>query len=127
MKKYFYVAIMALTLGMFASCTGTSIGKEPVCDDEAGTINGKAYNNTDYACYKITEDATETCTGEEPETLHDQYLDWCTEYQAQKTKAYFEYENNWSAYAYGVGCNCKGTCTIEKTDHAEGDCYSSNL
>lgn len=127
MKKYFYVAIMALTLGMFASCTGVYTPTEPVCDDQAGTINGKAYNNTDYACYKITETATSQCTGEEAEYEEYVYLDWCTEYQAQKTKANFEYSSNAKACAYGYCCENKGTCTIEKTNHTEDECYTSNL
>lgn len=129
MKKYFYVAIMALTLGMFVGCTGTSIGQAPDCDDQAGTINGKPYNNTDYACWEITADAVMTCnTGDEDgDEVHLHYLDWCTEYEAQKTKAEFDFENNWSSYVYGYGCSSKGSCTIKKTDHTQDECYSSNL
>lgn len=61
MKKFFYIALMALTVGMFASCSGSagsssmySDGKKPEIDYEKGTINGKTYDNETYACWKVT-------------------------------------------------------------------------
>ena len=115
---------MALTLGMFASCTGTSIGKEPVIDEEKGTINGKAYDNETYACWQLTWEYTETCTdGEEGDADHGTTNMWCTEFTAQCYKADFEYSHNWSAYYMGHGCKCTGSCTVKETDHTQNECY----
>ena len=63
MKKFLYVAVMALTMGFFASCSGSSSaytkgGPEPTIDTEAGTVNGKVYDNQTAKCWKITESYT---------------------------------------------------------------------
>ncbi|MCR5533156.1 MAG: hypothetical protein K6F10_04670 [Paludibacteraceae bacterium] len=127
MKKYFYVAIMALTLGMFAGCTGVSAPKEPVIDEEAGTVNGVKYDNETYKCWLVETESTSSCTGETPEQSSDKYLWWMTEFDAQSYKAEFEYTSNVKACAYGYCCETKGSCKITETNHTQAECSSSNL
>ncbi|MBO4689303.1 MAG: hypothetical protein J5621_00345 [Paludibacteraceae bacterium] len=60
MKKFFYVALMALTVA-FTSCGGKAgssdfynNGKEPEINYEEATVNGVKYNDTDNKCWKYT-------------------------------------------------------------------------
>lgn len=122
MKKYFYVAIMALTLGMFASCSGVYAPKEPVIDEEAGTVNGKAYDNETYKCWLVETEVTSSCTGETPETEKDASYYWMTEFGVQSWKAEWEYVSNAKACAYGYCCESKGTCKVTETDHTMNEC-----
>ncbi len=59
MKKFIYIAIMAVAV-VFASCQKEEVGNsnyykthDIVIDWEAGTINGKAYDNTVEKCWKL--------------------------------------------------------------------------
>lgn len=61
MKKLLYVAVMALTMGLFASCNGGpstgmkyAEGENPTINVVDGTVNGKAYDNTTDKCWKWT-------------------------------------------------------------------------
>jgi len=60
MKKFFAMAIMALTVVLMASCgSGNSSkytpgGPEPQIDYNAGTVNGVAYENRTNKCWKLT-------------------------------------------------------------------------
>ena len=61
MKKLLYVAVMALTMGFFASCnngpsTGMKYaeGENPNVNVQDGTVNGKEYDNTTAKCWKWT-------------------------------------------------------------------------
>ena len=64
MKKFLYVALMAVAVFM-ASCNqgGSNYYKthKLVVDDEAGTINGVKYDQTTEKCWKVT--MTETYMG----------------------------------------------------------------
>ena len=123
MKKFIYAAILALTLGAFASCTGTSLGAEPVIDEKNGTINGKKYDNVNYACWQFDYSYNETCTdGEEGDSDAGTIFYWTTEFGAESIKAEFDWSHNWSAYAYGHGCKCEGSSTLKKTNHTQTEC-----
>ena len=123
MKKYFYVAIMALTLGMFASCTGVRTAyKEPVIDEEAGTVNGVKYDKETYLCWEFTWEYTETCTGEGTESDHGVDYYWMTEFDAQSMKAEWDYVHNLDARYMGVGCTWKGSSSLTRTNHDVSDC-----
>lgn len=85
MKKFFYVALMALTVGFFASCgnnngMGTSDfykgGKEVEINYNEGTVNGTKYNNTDDKCWKVTATQKLIVT-----VTVDEYV-WGTEFDA---------------------------------------------
>jgi len=61
MKKLLYVAVMALTMGFFASCnngpsTGMKYaeGENPTINVVDGTVNGQAYDMTTAKCWKWT-------------------------------------------------------------------------
>lgn len=60
MKKFFAMAVMALTVAFMASCGAGNSGKytqggpEPQIDYNAGTVNGKAYDNRTDCCWKLT-------------------------------------------------------------------------
>ena len=63
MKKFFYVALMALTVGFFASCgnnngMGSSDfykdGKQVDINYNEGTINGTKYDTQNEQCWKVT-------------------------------------------------------------------------
>lgn len=60
MKKLLYVALMALTVGLMASCAGKSggsdyykDGKTPVIDEKNCTVNGTKYDNEKEKCWKV--------------------------------------------------------------------------
>lgn len=66
MKKFFYVALMALAVALTSCGVGVGQGnsdyykggKEPQIDFDKATVNGIAYNNTDKHCYKFTVKTT---------------------------------------------------------------------
>ena len=65
MKKFLYLAIMALTVGFFASCSAGANGsdyykdgKEPQIDYNNATVNGKKYDNQKEKCWCWTMKAT---------------------------------------------------------------------
>jgi len=127
MKKFLYVAVMALVLGNFIGCTPrTSIGKEPELDEANSKLDGKYYDNTVYKCWKFTWEYTEKENG--VVTNEDSGVDyeWLTELLAQYQKATFLYTHNVSASAYGQSASVKGTCTLEESPKAESDCYSDD-
>ena len=63
MKKFFYVAVIALT-AVFASCSGGNgsdyykDGKEPQVDTDKHTVNGKAYDAEKEKCWLVTTKTT---------------------------------------------------------------------
>ena len=82
MKKFLLGALVAVTTMFMASCSlggGSSNysqgGDKPVIDRQAGTVNGKAYDNTTECCWKIT--LTEKIMGVSVST--DTY-GWSTEF-----------------------------------------------
>lgn len=61
MKKFLLGALLVVTTMFMASCNpggGSSNykqgGPEPTIDTEAGTVNGKSYDNKTEACWEIT-------------------------------------------------------------------------
>ena len=123
MKKFMYVAVMALTLGMFTGCLPkTSVGHEPEIDDTNATIDGVHYDNEEYACWQFDWEWTETTTGEEPEHEIGQEFYWTTEFEMQKIKALFDYSHNVSASGYGVSSSITGTSSVTKTNHTQEEC-----
>ena len=124
MKKFMYLAVMALTLGFFASCTPrSSVGKEPVVDETNATINGVHYDNTEYACWQFDWEYTEKETGEQSYKESGTEFFWTTEFEAQKMKAEFDYTHNVSASAYGVSYTMTGSSKVTKTNHTQEECY----
>ena len=82
MKKFLYLAIMALTVGFFASCSAGSNGsdyykdgKEPQIDFNNATVNGKKYDNQKEKCWCWT--MKQTVMG--ITTSSEEYL-WGTEF-----------------------------------------------
>lgn len=82
MKKFIYVAIMALVMGMFAGCKSGingseyySAGKTLDINEEKGTVNGYKYDNTVEKCWMWT--LKEVTNGT---TLTFDYYVWCTEF-----------------------------------------------
>ena len=81
MKKFFYVALMILTMGLMVGCAGSSSkytkgGPEPVIDTNAATVNGVHYDDTTAKCWKVTETYRAPIVGNVTETNHQ----WCTEF-----------------------------------------------
>lgn len=84
MKKFFYVAFMALTMGLFASCNsnGPDIGfkyaedQNPVVDYQKGTVNGKEYDMETNKCWEITFSVKYPVVGVQTTTSYS----WCTEF-----------------------------------------------
>ena len=61
MKKFLFGALLAVTTMFMASCAAgggssayTKGGEEPKIDAQAGTVNGKTYDNKTEACWEIT-------------------------------------------------------------------------
>ena len=82
MKKFLYLAIMALTVGFFASCSagGNSSdyyknGKKPQIDYDKATVNGKKYDNKTWKCWCWTM----TATDRDQTTSTQKYL-WGTQF-----------------------------------------------
>ena len=108
MKKFMYVAVMALTLGFFTGCLPkVSVGNEPQIDEQKSTVDGKYYDNTVYKCWVFTWEYTEKENG--TITEHESGVDywWQTELMAQYEKALWEYSHNVSASAYGQSASIK--------------------
>ena len=108
MKKFMYVALMALTLGFMASCSGGSSassdkyadGKEPSIDWNKGTVNGDSFDNTTEKCWKMH--FTTTVNGYS--SSYDQWV-FGTEFQVVSTGELWLAEmahigNNKSTYSY---------------------------
>jgi len=83
MKKLLYVAVMALTMGFFASCNGgpgTSMqydeGQNPSINVEDGTVNGKSYDNETEKCWEMTMSVKVPYAG----TATTKAYEWGTEF-----------------------------------------------
>ena len=85
MKKFFYVALLALTVGFMTGCTSIIANNpykagdpEPTIDYNAGTINGKSYDNTTAKCWvEITKTTAYGYTDTE-----ETYI-WYTEFEME--------------------------------------------
>ena len=92
MKKFLYVAIMALTMGLLASCSGSSSkytqgGPEPSIDTEKSTVNGVSYDNKTEKCWKVTTHVSASVMGVTA-TSDEVTYDWCTEFELVATYEY---------------------------------------
>lgn len=89
MKKLLYLAVMALTIGFFASCAAGGSGnyKEgdpaPSIDFEKGTVNGIQYNDEDEYCWHVA--VTSKFAGTKTTT---DYYEWDTEFGVHATYEY---------------------------------------
>lgn len=125
MKKFLYLAIMALTVGFFASCSAGANssdyykdGKEPQIDFDKYTVNGKAYDNKTEKCWKWTMKATVMGIT----TSTDEYL-WGTEFTLVSACEYAMYTY---AQANAV-VNSKASYTyIQTSDLDSEECLSNN-
>ena len=89
MKKILYVAIMALTVGLFASCAAGGSGnykegdEAPSIDYDKGTVNGIAYNNEDEYCWHVVATTKAGST-----KVKTDYYEWDTEFGVHATYEY---------------------------------------
>ena len=122
MKKFLLGAMMAVTTLFMASCStsgGSSNykqgGEKPKIDAEAGTVNGKAYDNKEDFCWECN--VTEKVAG--LSATSTTYA-WGTEFEAVATMEM----TMWSIAQGGVG---SATYSLSKTNikNAE-DCFSKN-
>jgi len=125
MKKFLYFAILALTMGVFASCvTGaSSLRDEPEIDEQNATINGKHYDNETYKCWEFTWEYTVKVTGEPTESEDGVDYYWTTEFEIQKMKAEFDYTYNYKVSVMGVSSSATGKSSIKETDKSNSECY----
>ena len=112
--------------------TGGGLNNAPVTDDEKGTINGKAYDNETYKCWRIDCWQRTTATGiyadpEDNTYEEDTDYDWGTEYMVRKTWELWKAAANVSASAGAyVTYTSTGDFTMtEVTDRNEDTCYKS--
>ncbi len=85
MKKFFYVAVMAIAV-VFASCAsgnGSSEryknGKTPVIDNDKCTVNGIAYDNNTAKCWEVSMTITASAMGISSSETTKSYV-WGTEF-----------------------------------------------
>lgn len=83
MKKFIYVAFMALTMAFMTGCKsdgGSSAyqagGPQPSINYENGTVNGKTYDNETEKCWKVTLSASVN-----KETSKETLYAWATEFE----------------------------------------------
>lgn len=128
MKKFLVMAILALSM-VFTSCgiSGGGIDNAPQCDDQAGTINGKAYDNVTYKCWKV--DIWQKSDGSDPDDKKDYSettYEWSTEYEVRKTWELWKATVNVNASAYGVWFRSSGDFTMTEVQGRDEDtCYES--
>ncbi len=122
MKKFLVMAIVALSM-VFTSCGVTGMNNIPECDDQAGTINGRAYDNVTPKCWKIEWWSTEIEVGEEPVNSSDIVYEWATTYEIYKTWM------NWKAFANlnvaGYTNNSGDYKLTEVQDRTDETCYET--
>lgn len=129
MKKILSIALMALAVCMLYNCSGKSNEiKEPVIDKEKGTVNGIRYDKETYKCWLFEGEYTISLSGliafdEDEHDSTTEYL-WLTEFDAQATKATWDYTTNQKAYAYGTNVKVTSTSKLtELRDKTEQTCY----
>ena len=133
MKKFLVMAMIAL-VAFFASCNGLSGGgldNAPVCDDQAGTINGVAYDKETPKCWKI--ESWQKADGSDEDDYKDQSwvnYEWDTEYAIRKSKEYWKASVNvtYDQTIYGVRIwyRSSGDFTMtEVADRTDDTCYES--
>lgn len=128
MKKFLVMAIVALSM-VLASCgiQGGGINNQPVCDDQAGTINGHAYDKVTPKCWLVK--TWWKADGSDPEDFRDETdedYQWGTEYDIRKTLEYWKAGVNVSASAYGVWYRSSGDFTMEEAEgRTDETCYDT--
>ena len=102
MKKFFSFAVMALAMVFMVSCGAGSSSSykkgdpEPKIDQEAGTVNGKKYDNQTEACWKVELKAKATYMGITASADETSYV-WGTEFLVVSTME----ETMWAAAQAG--------------------------
>lgn len=129
MKKFLGMAILALSM-VLASCgvSGGGVDNAPVCDDQAGTINGRAYDNETYKCWQINwwQKTVYSMSPEDNTDESDVEYDWGTEYQVRKTWENWKAAANVTATAYGYSVRSTGDFSItEAGGRDENSCYDT--
>ena len=122
MKKFFYVAVMALTMGLFASCgsgvsTGTKYAEDenPVINRVEHSVNGIVYDNTEEKCWELNFAISVPYAGKVTSTSYS----WATEFSliiaAETEVAQYNHDGIAAGYEY-------------KSVEAENDdaCYKLN-
>lgn len=118
-KKILYVAVMALTMVFWVSCSNNprvemkyADGDWPDVADIQGYVNGKKYDRETRKCWEVTISAEHPDQG----TITETYYEWSTEFSV--VRAYEEYvarcnHNGWPAgFTYKATddsyeeCNC---------------------
>ena len=131
MKKFIYVAIMALLTSVMVGCTGSgSTVTEPKIDEANSTVNGTKYDNETYKCWLFEWDYTVTYgglaaaeNGSEREQGKEYY--WLTEFQMQSIKAQFDYAMNIHASVPGASVTIKGSSKVSEQKGKDVDsCYA---
>lgn len=86
MKKFFAVAMMAITMMLMASCgVGSSSSYEqgdpmPKIDASKATVNGRSYDNEKECCWKVTFTYKITDGSSTTKNTDTNYV-WCTEFE----------------------------------------------
>jgi len=110
MKKFFAFAVLALTVGFFASCGAGSSNKykqgdpAPDVNYDKCTVNGIPYDNEHSCCWE------ETITGKAMGiTASETTYSWCTEFEevAAMEQAMWAVAQGNSAYGIGASYSYK--------------------
>ena len=107
MKKLLYVAVMALTMGFFASCNGGpgtgmkyAEDENPQINYDSGSVNGKTYDNTTDKCWELTLSVKVPYAG----TQTTKAYEWGTEFfivtVGESSVAQWNHEGLAAGYSY---------------------------
>ena len=130
MKKFFSMVVMALVMVFMVSCGAGSSSAykkgdpQPKIDAEAGTVNGKKYDNKTEACWQFNIKATVKVLGVKSSVDEVDYY-WGTEFEVVATME----QTMWAAAQAGTWATAsytysKTTDTYEQCTQREG--YSKN-
>ena len=107
MKKFLYAAVMALTMGFFASCNGGpgtgmkyAEDENPQINYDSGSVNGKTYDNTTDKCWEVKMAVKVPYAG----TANTTSYDWCSEFlivsTAESAIAEWNHQGLAAGYSY---------------------------
>ena len=122
MKKLLYVAVMALTMGFFASCNNspsTSVkyeeGQNPTINAQDGTVNGKAYDNTVEKCWELSMAIKAPGYGNASETSYVWGTEWFVVSVGEASVATWNHQGIAAGYEY-KGANAADYETCKALD-----------
>ena len=128
MKKFFYVALMALSVAIMTGCSGSIVANnpykagdpQPSIDPNAGTVNGKSYDNTTEKCWVEVISSTAYGYTEKEET----YM-WATEFEMEASYQMFLWEMAQAGgYVAGVSASCSYSAAPQYKDYES--CIANN-